>query len=91
MAYFKVVFNAIWHKLDRSMDKKKLEKANRLNNFIESNSVLIKRYCLGFDCDIRRLGYALRDIDTINPELSKDIKKTVQNAFDSIQKEFDEL
>ena len=33
----------------------------------------------------------LKEIDAINPELSKDIKKAVQKAFDSIQKEFDEL
>lgn len=37
------------------------------------------------------MAYVLRDIDAINPELSKDIKKAVQKAFDSIQKEFNEL
>ena len=37
------------------------------------------------------MSYVLKEIDAINPELSKDIKKAVQKAFDSIQKEFDEL
>lgn len=37
------------------------------------------------------MSYVLKEIDAINPELSKDIKKAVQKSFDSIQKEFDEL
>ena len=37
------------------------------------------------------MSYVLKEIDAINSELSKDIKKAVQKAFDSIQKEFDEF
>ena len=37
------------------------------------------------------MSYVLKEIDAVNLELSKDIKKVVQKAFDSIQKEFDEL
>lgn len=53
---------------------------------------VIKLYC-GYSkgCNYAEMAYVLRDIDAINPELSKDIKKAVQKAFDSIQKEFDEL
>lgn len=53
---------------------------------------VIKLYC-GYSrgCNYNDMAYVLRDIDAINPELSKDIKKAVQKAFDSIQKEFEEL
>ena len=37
------------------------------------------------------MSYVLKEIDDINPELSKDIKNAVRKAFDSIQKDFDEL
>ena len=37
------------------------------------------------------MSYVLKEIDDINPELSKDIKKAVRKVFDSIQKEFNEL
>ena len=37
------------------------------------------------------MSYVLKEIDAINTELSKDIKKAVRKAFDSIQKEFDEI
>ena len=42
-------------------------------------------------CNYNDMSYVLKEIDAINHELSKDIKKAVQKAFDSIQKEFDEL
>ena len=32
------------------------------------------------------MSYVLKEIDSINTELSKDIKKAVQKDFDSIQK-----
>ena len=37
------------------------------------------------------MSYVVKEIDALNPELSKDIKKAVRKAFDSIQKEFDEI
>ena len=37
------------------------------------------------------MSYVLKEIDAINPELSKDIKNAVRKAFDSIQKEFDDI
>ena len=74
------------------MDKKVFERADKLNHFLMEYTEVIKLYC-GYSkgCNYNDMAYVLRDIDAINPELSKDIKKAVQNAFDSIQKEFDEL
>lgn len=74
------------------MDKKVFERADKLNHFLMAYPEVIKLYC-GYSkgCNYDEMAYVLRDIDAINPELSKDIKKAVQKAFDSIQKEFDEL
>ncbi len=74
------------------MDKKVFERADKLNHFLMAYPEVIKLYC-GYSkgCNYAEMAYVLRDIDAINPELSKDIKKAVQKAFDSIQKEFDEL
>lgn len=74
------------------MDKKVFERADKLNHFLMAYPEVIKLYC-GYSrgCNYNDMAYALRDIDAINPELSKDIKKAVQKAFDSIQKEFEEL
>lgn len=74
------------------MDKKVFERADKLNHFLMAYPEVIKLYC-GYSkgCNYDRMANVLRDIDAINPELSKDIKKAVQKAFDSIQKEFDEL
>lgn len=74
------------------MDKKVFERADKLNHFLMAYPEVIKLYC-GYSkgCNYDEMAYVLRDIDAINPELSKDIKKAVQNAFDSIQKEFDKL
>lgn len=74
------------------MDKKVFERADKLNNFLTAYKEIINLYCnYSSGYDYHDMSYVLRDIDAINPELSKDIKKTVQKAFDSIQKEFDEL
>lgn len=74
------------------MDKKVFERADKLNHFLTAYPEVIKLYC-GYSkgCNYADMAYVLRDIDAINPELSKEIKKAVQKAFDSIQKEFDEL
>ena len=74
------------------MDKKVFERADKLNHFLTAYKETINLYCnYSNDCNYNDMSYVLRDIDAINPELSKDIKKAVQNAYDSIQKEFDEL
>lgn len=74
------------------MDKKVFERADKLNHFLTAYPETIKLYCnYSNGCNYNDMAYVLRDIDAINPELSKDIKKAVQKAFDSIQKEFDEL
>ena len=74
------------------MDNKVFERADKLNHFLMAYPEVIKLYC-GYSrgCNYNDMAYVLRDIDAINPELSKDIKKAVQKAFDSIQKEFEEL
>lgn len=74
------------------MDIEVFERADKLNHFLMAYQEVIKLYC-GYSrgCNYNDMAYVLRDIDAINPELSKDIKKAVQKAFDSIQKEFDEL
>ena len=64
----------------------------RSSRLIIAYPEVIKLYCVySKGCNYAEMAYVLRDIDAINPELSKDIKKAVQKAFDSIQKEFDEL
>lgn len=74
------------------MDKKVFEIAYKLNHFLTAYKETISFYCnYSNGCNYNDMAYVLRDIDAINPELSKDIKKAVQKAFDSIQKEFDEL
>lgn len=74
------------------MDREVFERADKLNHFLTAYKETIKLYCNYFSgCNYDDMSYVLKDIDAINPELSKDIKKAVQKAFNSIQKEFDEL
>ncbi len=73
------------------MDKKKLNRANELDSFIDSYSKAIREYCSGFSCDISRLGNALYYIDNIDPALSVDIKIALKKAFDSIKNEFENM
>ena len=74
------------------MDKNVFERADKLNHFLTAHKETINLYCNYFNgCNYNEMSYVLKEIDTINSELSKDIKKAVQKAFDSIQKEFDEL
>lgn len=74
------------------MDKKVFERADKLNHFLTAHKETFDLYCnYSNRCNYNDMSYVLREIDAINPELSKDIKKAVQKAFDSIQKEFDEL
>lgn len=73
------------------MTEELLSRANKLDNFIESYKVVIERYCNGMSVNDSRLGCALIDIDNYAPKESTDIKNAIKKAFDSIQKEFDEL
>lgn len=74
------------------MDKKVFERANKLNHFLTAHEETINLYCnYSNGCNYNDMSYVLKEIDAINPELSKDIKKAVQKAFDSIQKDFDEI
>ena len=74
------------------MDKKVFERADKLNHFLEAHKETVNLYCnYSNGCNYNDMSYVLKEIDAINTELSKDIKKAVQKAFDSIQKEFDEL
>lgn len=74
------------------MNKKVFERADKLNHFLEAHKETINLYCnYSNGCNYNDMSYVLKEIDAINPELSKDIKNAIQKAFDSIQKEFDEL
>lgn len=74
------------------MDKQKLDRANALNSFIEYYQTTISRYCKGKDnIDGSRLGNALLNIVKYAPDEANNIKSAIAKAFDSIQKEFDEL
>lgn len=74
------------------MNKEVFKRADKLNHFLTAYKETTNFYCnYSNGCNYNDMAYVLRDIDAINPELSKDIKKAVQKAFDSIQKEFDEL
>lgn len=74
------------------MNKQKLDRANDLNSFIEYNQITISRYCKYKDnIDGSRLGNALLNITRLAPHEADNIKRAIAKAFDSIQKEFDEL
>ena len=74
------------------MNKKVFERADKLNHFLEAHKETVNLYCnYSNGCNYNDMSYVLKEIDAINSELSKDIKKSFQKAFDSIQKEFDEL
>lgn len=74
------------------MDKQKLDRANELNSFIEYYQTTICRYCKDVgNVDGSRLGNALLDIVKYAPDEANNIKSAIAKAFDSIQKEFDEL
>lgn len=74
------------------MNKEVFKRADKLNHFLTAYKETTNFYCnYSNGCNYNDMAYVLRDIDAINPELSKDIKKAVQKAFDSIQKEFNEL
>lgn len=74
------------------MDKQKLDRANELNSFIEYYQTTISRYCKDVgNVDGSRLGNALLNIVKYAPDEANNIKRAIAKAFDSIQKEFDEL
>lgn len=76
------------------MDRTKLKLANRLSDFIETYRITISRYCENNnnkDFNERNLGCALRDIREFAPQESDAIKKAIENAFHSVEKDFDAL
>lgn len=74
------------------MDKQKLDRANELNSFIEYYQITINRYCNDIgNIEGSRLGNALLNIVKYAPHEADNIKSAIAKAFDSIQKEFDEL
>lgn len=74
------------------MDKQKLDRANELNSFIEYYQTTINRYCNDIgNVEGSRLGNALLNIVKYAPHEADNIKRAIAKAFDSIQKEFDEL
>ena len=74
------------------MNKEVFKRADKLNHFLEAYQDVIKLYCGWTNgCNYSQMANALKDIDAINPEFAKDIRKSVQKAYDDIQKEFDEL
>ena len=75
-----------------NMDKNVFERADKLNHFLTAHKETINLYCnYSNGCNYNDMSYVMKEIDDINTELYKDIKKDVRKAFDSIQKEFDEL
>lgn len=58
------------------MDKTIFERADKLNHFLTAYKETTKLYCnYSKGCNYNNMAYVLRDIDAINPELSKHIKK----------------
>ena len=69
------------------MDKNVFEIADKLNHFLTAHKETINLYCnYSNGCNYNDMSYVLNEIDAINTELSKDIKKAVQKDFYSIQK-----
>lgn len=50
------------------MTKEELSKANNLSDFIETNEVVIERYCNGMTANESGLGRALLDINKYAPK-----------------------
>ena len=73
------------------MTEERLFRANELSNFVNAYKEVIDRYCNDMSVNEDRLGCALIDINKYAPKESAGIKNAIKKAFDSIQKEFDEL
>lgn len=84
------MFNAFGHEF-KNMTEERLSRANELSNLIRDYKNVIDRFCNGMSVNENRLGCALIDLNKYAPHETDDIKSAIAKAFDSIQKEFDEL
>lgn len=84
------MFNAFGHKF-KNMTEERLSRANELSNLIRDYKNVIDRFCNGMSVNENRLGCALIDLNKYAPHETDNIKSAITKAFDSIQKEFDEL
>lgn len=58
------------------MDKKVFERADKLNHFLMAYPEVIKLYCnYSNGCNYNDMAYVLRDIDAINPNYLRILKK----------------
>ena len=74
------------------MDKNVFEIADKLNHFLTAHKETINLYCnYSNGCNYNDMSYVLKEIDAINPNYLRILKKAVRKAFDRIQKEFDEI
>lgn len=73
------------------MTEERLSKANELSNLIRDYKNVIDRFCNGMSVSENRLGCALIELNKNAPHEADNIKSAIAKAFDSIQKEFDEL
>lgn len=64
------------------MNKEVFKRADKLNHFLTAYKETTNFYCnYSNGCNYNDMAYVLRDIDAINPELSKDIKKSCSKGF----------
>lgn len=73
------------------MTDKDLQKALKLYNFIQSYKELITHYNEAGTINYTTLGFVIKDLDYINPDLTKDIREAFKKALDTVQNEFDKL
>lgn len=73
------------------MTDKDLQRALQLYNFIESYKEVITHYNGRGTVNYTTLGFVIKDLDHINPDLSKGIKEAFKKALDIVQNEFDKL
>ena len=73
------------------MTDKDLQKALKLYNFIQSYKEVITHYSEADTINYTTLGFVIKDLDHINPDLTKDIREVFKKAFDIVQNEFDKL
>lgn len=73
------------------MTDKDLQKALKLYNFIQSYKEVIIDYSKAGIINYTTLGFVIKDLDHINPDLTKDIREAFKKALDTVQNEFNKL
>ena len=73
------------------MTDKDLQKALKLYNFIQSYKEVITHYNGRGTINYTTLGFVIKDLDRINPDLTKDIREAFKKTLDTVQNEFDKL